>query len=455
MPKISKNKIINNNSNIKIETNEENINLHEYIKLGELIYGLIQSEINKKSIIKFMCEPNFNEYFIEYILEIVKITLGIDNIDQFIINEITNNLLIYYSVEGIPRCNGPTYFITNDKQVINKKIDYLNNIPQPVQRTDEWYSYRQKLITASSAWKILKSESSLNQYIIEKCAPFNIDKYKNVNINSPFHKGTKYEPVSILIYEYLYKTNVKDYGCIPHNKYSFLGASPDGINVDKESPLYGRMLEIKNIVNREINGIPKYEYWIQMQLQMEVCNLDECDFLETYFKEFDNLEAYLENKNKYQFYGRILMFNNKEYNPEYFYCPLFLDNDEEKYETWKNQVLKENENLIFLKEQYYYLEKISCVLVKRNVNWFISIVDDLQKAYNTIQEEKKEDKYMKRIGLKKPRKVKKSPILLSDLSNKKCFIDIAQLQLNEQSSPRVKKINKKDNIILSLDTKDL
>ena len=247
MPKISKNKIINNNSNIKIEPNEENINHHEYIKLGELIYGLIQSEINKKSIIKFMCEPNFNEYFIEYILEIVKITLGIDNIDQFIINEITNNLLIYYSVEGIPRCNGPTYFITNDKQVINKKIDYLDNIPQPVQRTDEWYSYRQKLITASSAWKILKSESSLNQYIIEKCAPFNIDKYKNVNINSPFHKGTKYEPVSILIYEYLYKTSVKDYGCIPHNKYSFLGASPDGINVDKESPLYGRMLEIKNI----------------------------------------------------------------------------------------------------------------------------------------------------------------------------------------------------------------
>ena len=30
-----------------------------------------------------------------------------------------------------------------------------------------------------------------------------------------------------------------------------------GINVDKKSPLFGRMLEIKNIVNREITGIPK------------------------------------------------------------------------------------------------------------------------------------------------------------------------------------------------------
>ena len=48
------------------------------------------------------------------------------------------------------------------------------------------------------------------------------------------------------------------------------------------------MLEIKNIVNRKIDGNPKPEYWIQMQLQMEVCDLDECDFLETQFIEYEN-----------------------------------------------------------------------------------------------------------------------------------------------------------------------
>jgi hypothetical protein len=41
------------------------------------------------------------------------------------------------------------------------------------------------------------------------------------------------------------------------------------------------MLEIKNVVSREITGIPKPEYYVQMQLQMEVCDLEECDFLET------------------------------------------------------------------------------------------------------------------------------------------------------------------------------
>ena len=33
-------------------------------------------------------------------------------------------------------------------------------------------------------------------------------------------------------------------------------------------------VEIKNIVNREITGIPLEAYWIQMQVQMEVCDLD-------------------------------------------------------------------------------------------------------------------------------------------------------------------------------------
>ena len=48
-------------------------------------------------------------------------------------------------------------------------------------------------------------------------------------------------------------------------EYEFFAASPDGINDDESSPLYGRMLEIKNIVNRDITGIPK-RVLIQMQL---------------------------------------------------------------------------------------------------------------------------------------------------------------------------------------------
>jgi hypothetical protein len=115
------------------------------------------------------------------------------------------------------------------------------------------------------------------------------------NVGSSLHHGKKYEPLSAIIYEIEYNTKIDDFGCITHKKYPYIGASPDGINVDENTNRYGRMLEIKNITNREINGIPKEEYWVQMQIQMETCDLDECDFVETRFKEYENEEKFYED----------------------------------------------------------------------------------------------------------------------------------------------------------------
>ena len=122
----------------------------------------------------------------------------------------------------------------------------MKNIKQPDQRTDEWYLFRNSTLTASNIYKIFGSEYSQNQLIIEKCEPIDINKFKNTNLNSPMHWGQKYEPVSILYYEYINNTKVDEFGCIPHKKYSFLAASPDGIVCDENSNIYGRMLEIKN-----------------------------------------------------------------------------------------------------------------------------------------------------------------------------------------------------------------
>ena len=95
------------------------------------------------------------------------------------------------------------------------------------------------------------------------------------------HHGHKYEPLTTIFYEKMYNTKIGEFGCIKHKTIKHLAASPDGINIKKNNSRYGRLLEIKNIVNREINGRPKKEYWIQMQMQMECCDLDECDFIET------------------------------------------------------------------------------------------------------------------------------------------------------------------------------
>ena len=48
-----------------------------------------------------------------------------------------------------------------------------------------------------------------------------VSKFNFVNTNSPMHHGNRYEEISIMFYESFYKTKVKDYGCIQHEKYNF------------------------------------------------------------------------------------------------------------------------------------------------------------------------------------------------------------------------------------------
>ena len=116
-----------------------------------------------------------------------------------------------------------------------KIIHRLTHTPQPDQRTDEWYNMRNQLITASNIWKVFGTESSRNQLIYEKCSvPVNFSSCGRVNTSSPMHYGVKYEPVSTAIYEHMFDTTVGEFGCIRHERYDFIGASPDGINVDEE-----------------------------------------------------------------------------------------------------------------------------------------------------------------------------------------------------------------------------
>lgn len=265
-------------------------------------------------------------------------------------------------------------------------IDLIKNKDQPEQRTEEWYKYRYNMLTASSLWKIFKSHSTQKELIKSKKKPLDLSKYKNVNTESPLHWGHKYEPLSVLIYENIFNTNVGDFGCIKHDTYDFIGASPDGINIKENNKLHGRMLEIKNIVNRQINGIPKYEYWIQMQIQMEVCNLNYCDFWECKFIEYNSYDEFsrdgtFNHTRNYMRKGIIIqLFDGKE--PKYFYPPLDLKINE--FENWKDTVIDSNLMCSWIRDIYWYLDEYSCVLVERNKEWFKHSLNDIKFIWSKI-----------------------------------------------------------------------
>lgn len=353
-------------------------------------------------------EPDFHETMFDEIRDLFYIQFSPDtDIHNDLILEELDNILeeafelfcIQKNIERNPESNTIEY----DSDMIEHKINLLRAKPQPEQRTKAWYEFRHTLISASSASKAFGSESMVNQLIYEKCQPLrladdDVNTKFTVNVDTSLHWGQKYEPLSVMIYEHLYNTKVEDFGCIRHDTYDFIGASPDGINVDPESDRYGRMLEIKNVVSREITGIPKPEYYVQMQLQMEVCDLDECDFLETKFVEYPNYAAYLDDASPDTttlsaplFHGFIIYFHMiNEQKPFYIYKPIDIvgKEEEEQWELETTEKYSGDQNLTWIKNCYWKLDVMSCVLVPRNKQWFNDSIGQLEKVWTIIEEER-------------------------------------------------------------------
>ena len=352
-----------------------------------------------------------------------------------------------------------------NKERMQAKIDYLRSVPQPEQRTPEWYEFRHLYLTASSIWKAFSTEGNRNQLIYSKCIPIDTDKYSRFNLDSALHWGVKYEDLSISWYEKQYSTKVEDFGCIPHKTLSFLAASPDGINVDDSSGRFGRMLEVKNIVNREITGIPKFEYWIQMQIQMEVCNLNECDFLETRFLEYDdadqfNADGSFNTTNDGKPKGIMLQFM-KDGMPIYKYAPWGCN--EEEYKTWEQNTMKETEipgKCYWLQNIYWRLDQVSVVLVVRNKLWFQKASEVLKEFWDIIVKER-ENGFEHRAPKKR---IKGDEKKNDDKNQMKCLIDLSSMEIDDVSidvpeinppKPSVKQadaLSETKNVIISIET---
>ena len=417
----------------------------DVVEITATIYELLDNYFDE--FIIQMCEPHFPKTLIYQVMDIFiddwqeihsfedddkeELYTFVENIlnDYLLLREEWNSVIPY-------RSQKKDKLFSFDLKEVTNKIDYLRSVIQPEQRTKEWYTFRHELITASNLWKIFGTDAQYNSLIYEKCLPLKVDQdntNSSVNILSPLHWGQKYEPLSVMVYEEKYNTKIEDFGCIQHNSYKFIGASPDGINVDKTNNKYGRMLEIKNIVNREIDGIPSKAYWIQMQMQMETCNLDTCDFLETRFKEYENEEQFYDEKREIK-RGIILHFverlsigggfqNTSEENeeaiendetnggyilaqqysgkPNYVYMPLDCSLQKDDVEKWIDETrTKMRRSWSLYSVIYWYLDEYSCVLVERSKLWFQAAIPKIKDTWDIIVKERK-DGYEHRAAKKK------------------------------------------------------
>ena len=277
------------------------------------------------------------------------------------------------------------------KRVI-KKVQNLRLKPQYAQRTPEWFLQRKTRITASEVAscltytedvcneylkqfphvsvklneKAINSYQSFEEYIIQKCT--NVPFKDNV---STLH-GKKYEDVACAMYTRVTNKDIYDFGLINHTRYKWLAASPDGITND------GVMLEIKCPNKRKIkeNEVP-FMYWIQMQIQMEVCNLDSCDFLECEIEDcsFDDWFYSIED-NK----GIIGKYTDTD-TPIYIYPPKHIS-DKAQFLIWKDSI--ETSLTYDVSFDYYMITKYQIISIKRSKIWFENIKPKLKKTHDIV-----------------------------------------------------------------------
>jgi len=146
-------------------------------------------------------------------------------------------------------------------------------------------------------------------------------------------------------------------------------------------------------VNREITGIPKQEYWIQTQIQMETCDLDECDFVETRFKEYESESMFYEDTVS-EYKGIILNFISQHaiesFAPVYKYMPLNIPLDKSSVEDWVllSKDAAKQDGLALYSVIYWRLDQISSVIIPRNKEWFRLACPKIEAIWKTILHER-------------------------------------------------------------------
>lgn len=302
----------------------------------------------------------------------------------------------------------------------SKIFEQIRSIILPEQRSPEWFAMRNGKITASDGGAVVGKNKHEPQYnfILKKVLGSTFET------GEACYHGKKFEQVVTMMYEYKNDVYTEEFGLLGHPEYYFLGASPDGIcspfKRDKitPTPLVGRMLEIKCPLMRKI----KYEgdikdkicpiyYWCQVQLQLECCDLDECDFVQCNIEEYKSREDWLNDTDdefdfkskKYGLERGVIIellsaklseddFTDGEvklstvYNQASFIYPPKIDMSIDELDNWiLNEINNLKPTVKLHRIIYWRLIENNCTLILRDNQWFKDNLETLRTIWSYVE----------------------------------------------------------------------
>jgi hypothetical protein len=412
------------------EGEDEDINIEETVDEIEDILFDTYSESEMDDDYIYEITEELEEYLYEYFMIV-------DILDKDISELETDKDVIEEKTEIDTLGSGGSSSV--DDVDIDKSLQRIESYKGGLQRTLEWHQIRHNMLTASIASKVMNVDAANKKGLvvireklimpgtgtgtgaaspgIPRPGEYGLvdDEYDvapttpgtpgtrqvfttNIpsNPDAPNVRGNRYEPIIRNIYSRLNdNVEIGEYECIPHTEYTFIGASPDGIIMEGKSR--GKMIEIKcpqpDSAIKDGKTV-RDEYWLQIQVQLNVCNLLECDYVRAVVYDSDTIPGIRNiirtqmsqkqidgDEPKILSMGTVWMDGNKG---EYVYEPpgTFIENDE-IYTRPKTEA-------VFIRH-YIIMERDWLVLnVKRNRKWFEKIyVPKAIYVWNEILEARK------------------------------------------------------------------
>jgi len=229
------------------------------------------------------------------------------------------------------------------------KLALIKNIPQVKQRSPEWFELRRNCLTASDTGQAMNRGHYGNRakLIENKAFP---EKVTFNNNSPPLKHGIMFEPMTARCYTQRNNDiTIYEFGLIPHPTLKCYGASPDGITE------MGVLIEIKTPWRRKVSGEILDQYELQMQGQMAVTGINECDFIDCEMEDMKSESNYINTlpATSKTDHGIII---EKIYSSEYIYSPEYLT----ILETieWKNKLNLSNCKVIYWRMRKIYIERI-------------------------------------------------------------------------------------------------
>jgi putative phage-type endonuclease len=252
--------------------------------------------------------------------------------------------------------------------------------PQVAQRSPEWFALRKNRLTASDMAQALdkgkfgtKAELLVKKAFPDAAPPFSTS-------NPALQWGVMFEPMAARSYQQRHHDIVvHDFGLIPHPTMVCFGASPDGITD------HGIMLEFKCPLRRRIDGTIPEQYAMQMQGQMAVCGLEECDYVECDMHRLGGRDEYLQivAEHERRDHGIVLDFGEAAAGERYAYSPEYLSPSEAV--AWMEVELRARSARVV----YWRLRKIHICRVPFDAAWWDATAPKIEAFWAEVEDMRK------------------------------------------------------------------